>query len=151
MEDLSSGVLEAPAEVEVTVEKQKIERTDAIRAGDRLRQIKSRAAKAAREKVVAYKWDSNQEPTKSEALEILGTRIKNQHVAETVYDIAVEVAVQHDLTANRFFFANGLQQTLLSTKGREQPLVMEHEALVASEVLHWGDLYAIWDISVSHR
>jgi hypothetical protein len=126
-------------------------RTDAIRAGDRLRQIKSRTAKKAREKITAYKWDSSQEPTRSEALEILGTRIKNQHLAETCYEIALKVADQHDLTANRFYFANGLQQTILSTKGREQPLVMDHEAVVASEVIHLGDLFGIFDYSVSWR
>jgi hypothetical protein len=148
MEEISSGVLEVEADAPVAP---KPERTDAVRAGDRARQIKSRAAKAAREKIVAYKWDSSQEPTRSEALSILGSRIKNEHVAETVYEIALKVAEQHDLVANRFYFANGLQQTLLSTKGREQPLAMDHEALVTSEVLHRGDLYAIWDVSVAPR
>jgi hypothetical protein len=150
MEDVITRVPEAATPTAV-VAPDKPARTDAIRAGDRLRQIKSRAAKAAREKVVAYKWDSNQEPTKSEAYDILRTRIKNEHVVETVYDISLKVAEEHDLTANRFFFANGLQQTLLSTKGHEQPLVMEHDALVASEVLHRGDCYAIWDVSVAPR
>jgi hypothetical protein len=149
MEDVST-VLEAEAPT-VTVEKPKVERTDAIRAGDRLRQIKSRSAKAARDKIVAYRWDSSQEPTRSEALSILGTRVKSQHVAEVVYEIALKVAEQHDLIANRFYFANGLQQTILSTKGREQPLVMDHGALVSSEVLHRGDLFAIYDVSVAPR
>jgi hypothetical protein len=58
---------------------------------------------------------------------------------------------QSDLVANRFYFANGLQQTILSTKGREQPLVLDHEAVVTSEVIHKGDLFAIFDYSVSWR
>src|SRR5258708_21421351 len=52
-------------------------------------------------------------------------RSKNQHVAKTVYEIALKVASQHDLVANRFFFANGLQQTLakknlLATRSRSE-------------------------------
>jgi hypothetical protein len=149
MENLSTGVSEVDTSTDVAPEKPV--RTDAMRADERLRQIKSRTAKKAREKITAYKWDSTQEPTRSEALEILGSRIKNPHVVETCYDLALNAATQHDLVANRFYFANGLQQTILSTKGSEKPLVMDHEALVTSEVLHRGDLYAIWDISVSHR
>ena len=69
MDEVNIGVSEVDAPAEVTDEKpEKVVRTDAIRAGDRLRQIKSRSAKRAREKVVAYKWDSSQEPTRSEAL-----------------------------------------------------------------------------------
>jgi hypothetical protein len=148
MEEVSIGV---PEVATPAVTSDKPVRTDAIRAGDRLRQIKSRTAKKQREKITAYRWDSSQEPTRSEALEILGTRIKNQHVAETCYEIALKVADQHDLIANRFYFANGLQQTILSTKGREQSLVMDHEAVVKSEVIHRGDLFAIFDYSVSWR
>jgi hypothetical protein len=148
MEDVSTRVPEAATS---TVVVEKPTRTDAMRADERLRQIKSRTAKKAREKITAYKWDSNQEPTRSEALEILGSRMKNPHCIETCFEIALKVASQHDLVANRFYFANGLQQTILSTKGREQSLFLDHEAVVSSEVLYLGDLYAIFDLSVSWR
>jgi hypothetical protein len=94
MEDVSTSVLEVATP---RVAPDKPERTDAIHAGDRMRPIKSRTAKKQCEKITAYKWDSPQEPTRSEALEILGTRITNQHVVETCYDLALEVATRHNL------------------------------------------------------
>ena len=118
-----------------------------------LRAIKSRSAKKAREKAVNYKWNSTSELTRSEGLEILSTRITNPHVREVCYDLAVEAADVNQVPFNRFLLAHGLQKVLESKQARtEVQLVMEDAAeAIPSEVIHTGDLYAIWDFSVSSR
>jgi hypothetical protein len=118
-----------------------------------LRAIKSRSAKKAREKAVNYKWNSTSELTRREGLEILSTRITNPHVREVCYDLAVEAADANQIPLNRFLLAHGLQKTLESKNARaEAQLKMEDSTeVIPSEVIHIGDLYAIWDFSVSWR
>jgi hypothetical protein len=118
-----------------------------------LRAIKSRSAKKAREKAVNYKWNATSELTRSEGLEILSTRITNPHAREVCYDLAVEAADVNQIPFNRFLLAHGLQKTLESKNARaEVPLVMDDATeVIPSEVIHVGDLYAIWDFSVSWR
>ncbi len=118
-----------------------------------LRAIKSRSAKKAREKAVNYKWNATSELTRSEGLEILSTRITNPHAREVCYDLAVEAADVNQIPFNRFLLAHGLQKTLESKNARaEVRLVMEDATeVIPSEVIHVGDLHAIWDFSVSWR
>jgi hypothetical protein len=146
--DVSIRVLDAPAEVS----KVKVDRTDAMRINDRLRQVKCRTAKVQREQVTAYKVESKQVPTKSEACEILAKRgMKNPHLIEVNYELALSAATALDVIPNRYYFQNGLGRTLASTKGHEKLLEIDHDALVSSETLTNGELFGLFDYSVSWR
>jgi hypothetical protein len=111
-------------------------------------QDKSRAKKKAQ----SFVYNSKLAATKSEALELLEQRILNPHVREVCYDLGLEAAEAAGVIPNKFFWQNGLTQALASKKaGEPQPLVLEHQAIITSEVIHQGDAYAIWDCSVSWR
>src|SRR5713226_7900745 len=96
------------------------------------------------------KLNSDYIPSKSEAKEILGTRIINQHVIDTCYDLGLLAAERHNIPANIFFWTNGLQQTLTSLEQKkEQLLDIKHDEIVDGETIHRGDLYSLWDLSIS--
>ncbi len=82
----------------------------------------------------------------------MAQRIANPHVREVCYDLAVECAESTGIFPNRFFFAHGYQRSVESRKGRKEVfLAVDPTVIIPSEVVHQGDLYAIWDYSVSWR
>jgi len=119
---------------------------------------KWRAKEKQKEEKKAAKFNSDYIPSKSEAKEILETRIINQHVIDTCYDLGLLAAERHGIPANEFFWANGLQQSLASiAKKKEQLLGIEqlsgikYDEAVDGEVIHCGDLFALYDYSISWR
>jgi len=119
------------------------------------RERKARHDAKARDKknAKAYVYNSPQEPTKNEALEILkGRGLKHQHVLKTVYDLLLEASQANDIAPNRFLFANGVQQALASYDTREsKPLETIPAEPVVGELLDRPSLYALWDASISWR
>lgn len=91
-------------------------------------------------------------PTKQEAKEYLSQRIVNEHVIDTCYDLGVIAAERHGVPTNKFFWLHGLQKTLESfDKKQEQFLDIKYDDEVDGETIHLGDLYGIWDFSISWR
>jgi hypothetical protein len=122
------------------------------KAYQNLRTLRSRTMKRQRKQAESYKFGSAAEVSKADALEILSTRIVNPHVREVAYELALEAAAANNLPVNRFFLANGLQKTLESKRARaEVRLDIDPKPEIRSEVIHTGDLHAIWDYSVSWR
>jgi hypothetical protein len=119
---------------------------------DRIRKQESRERQRQSKQAESYKYNSANIPTKAEAIEVLGQRIQNLHVIDVAYDLGVLAAERHGITANRFFWVNGLQQTLKSKDQRkEQPLELNHTEEVEGELTSRGDLFALWDYSISWR
>jgi hypothetical protein len=118
-----------------------LERTNKFRAKERGKQEKKNA-----------KFNSDYIPSKGEAKEILSIRIINQHVIDTCYDLGILAAERLHIPANIFFWTNGAQETLASLEQKkEQLLDIQHDEEIDGEVVHRGDLYALWDYSISWR
>lgn len=123
-----------------------------LREYNRLAAQKSRDKKAAKKAIESLKYDSKIEAKKDEALELLSQRIQNEHVRNVCFDLGVEAAKQLGLVANKFYWAHGLTQTLVSAKEKTSKfLELEHTAIIPSEVIHKGDCYGIWDYVISWR
>jgi hypothetical protein len=119
---------------------------------DRVRKQESRERQKQSKQAESYKYTSTNIPTKPEAIEVLEQRIQNLHVVNVAYDLGVLAAERHGIPANRFFWANGLQQTLKSKdQRREQPLELDHAAEVDGELVSRGDLFGLFDYSISWR
>ena len=104
-------------------------------------------AKDAKDKTAAA-YNSPAEPTKNEALQILGERgIRNEHIQNTVYKMLLVAALNNRITANRFLFQNGLQQTLASMEGRRAlPLELENpNDYPEGELSTRAELHAVMD------
>jgi len=98
------------------------------------------------------KYSSPVVPTKNEAKEVLSQRIENSHVVDTCYDLGLIAAERNGIPANRFFWSNGLQNTLASrSQKKEQLLVPQPKAEVPNEVIFHDDLFALYDYSISWR
>jgi hypothetical protein len=119
----------------------------------RERKARSDAKTRDAKNVKAYVYNSPQEPTKNEALEILkGRGLKHQHVIATVYNLLIEAAQANDIAPNRFLFQNGVQQALASYDAKEaKPLDSVPCEPVVGELLDRASLYALWDASISWR
>ena len=126
-----------------TPERQEYERTQKAIQRERL---------AEKKQLEGLKYNAKVTVTKADALELLAQRIANPHVREVCYDLAVECAESTGIFPNRFFFAHGYQRSVESRKGRKEVfLAVDPTVIIPSEVVHQGDLYAIWDYSVSWR
>jgi hypothetical protein len=70
------------------------------------------------------RYDSKSLPTEDEAVQILVDRgIRSGHIAETVYKLAMTASEMLSLIPNRFYFSNGVEQTLASYVAKSpQPL-----------------------------
>src|SRR5205823_6660183 len=89
--------------------------TKAFRKYQSAKQHQTRARKGARKGVIDGSYDSNTEPTKAEAKEILTARgLKNPHVIDVCYHVALSAAERTGITPNRFLFRNGIAKTLAS-------------------------------------
>lgn len=107
---------------------------------------------AAKKSAEGLKYNSKVKVTKADALELLGQRIQNDHVCEVAYDLALKCAAETGVFPNRFFFAHGYQKTLESQAAKtEKFLEIEQGRVIESEVIAQGDLYAIFDYSISWR
>ena len=73
--------------------------------------------------------------------------IRNEHIQNTVYKMLLVAALNNRITANRFLFANGLQQTLASIEGRRsQPLTLENpNDYPEGELSTRAELHAVMD------
>jgi predicted phage terminase large subunit-like protein len=125
---------------------------DGLREYNRVKQQESRERKTAKKAVESLKHTSKLEVTKKDALEILAQRVHNPHVREVCYELALKCAAATGLPVNRYLFAHGYQKLIESQQAKTQQfLEMDDSAIIPSEVIHQGDLYAIWDYSVSWR
>jgi hypothetical protein len=114
---------------------------------------KSRAKKADKKRIADYVYDSKSLPDEDEAMQILLDRgIRSGHIAETVYNLAMVASEMLGLTANRFFFANGIDKTLASYAAKTaQPLPEIEDAWYPGERIRVRDLHSIWDFGMSWR
>jgi hypothetical protein len=153
MEEVGSGVPNVAAPLNTVMGKPLKDLThEENKRYQNLRAIKSRTAKKQREKAANYRFGSTGDVPKSEGMEILAARITNPHVREVCYQLAMEAADANQLPFNRFLLAHGLQKTLASKNARtEIHLELDPSPEIRSEVIHTGDLHAIWDYSVSWR
>jgi hypothetical protein len=116
-----------------------------------------RARQKKKKLAAVYKFDSDLEPTKTEAKKILEARIENAHTLDTVYDLLIRAAEQLGISANAFLFQNGIMATLQSIEQKKKSFEEKKPQLIAeipdepvvSELLNRSELYAIWDSSVS--
>jgi hypothetical protein len=123
------------------------ERTEA----DRVRKQKSRAQIAAKKKVEAFEPDSKIECSKADALELLGERMHSEHCIQVAYELGLEAAEKVGVFPNKFFWAHGLTNVVKSTRKSPVTLNIQTDEVIPSEVIHLGDLFGIWDYSVSYR
>src|SRR5437899_8938408 len=73
-----------------------------------------------KKRAASYVYDSAVEPTKAEAKHQLEVRgLKDTQVIDTVYDLLIKAAEKNGVPPNRFLFANGIKQTLLSYEAKE--------------------------------
>src|SRR5208283_4511300 len=98
-----------------------------------------------------FVYNSGIEPTKHEAKDLLTARgITNHHVVDVVYKALVREAAAQDIPANRFLFANGMKQALLSYEKKEaRPLQDITPDYVETELLNRAELYALYDACVA--
>jgi hypothetical protein len=124
-----------------------------FRAYNLAKTAKSRAKQAEKQKKADYIFDSKTLPKESEIMEILeGRGIKTGHIARTVYNLAATAAEMLGLTPNRFYFQNGVEQTLASYAAKQaQPLQEIEDKWYPGERIRVRDLHAIWDFSMSWR
>ena len=110
-------------------------------------------AKQKRKKLAAaYKFDSDLEPTKSEAKNILEARIQNGHVIDTVYDLLMQAAEQMGISANCYLFQNGVMATLRSLQEKQEHTITEiSDEPVSGELLTRSELYALYDAGIAWR
>jgi hypothetical protein len=104
-------------------------------------------------KTSSFVYDSATEPTKPEAKRLLEERgMKNQHVIDLCYDLALVAAEQNGLPANRFLFQNGIHKTLESYE-RKAPHALDSvpDDEVAGELLNRAELYALYDFGFWRR
>src|SRR6266403_449506 len=139
--------------VDVVVQPARSEEEERKRKEDQNRRAKkSRDKKNAKKQAEGLKYNSKVEVTKQDALELLGERIQNDHVREVAYDLALKCAAETGVFPNRFFFAHGYQRLIESQQARtEKFLEINQDQIIESEVITQGDLYAIFDYSVSWR
>jgi hypothetical protein len=114
---------------------------------------KSRTKKAEQKKLADFIYNSQTKPNEAEAIEILEDRgIRTGHIAQTVYKLAVIAAEMLGIFPNRFYFANGVEQTLAShAKKSSQPLPEIEDAWYPGERTRVRDLHALWDFGMAWR
>ncbi len=80
---------------------------------------RSRTKRKEKAQQASFVFNSSTEPTKAEAKEILSARgLKNAHVLNLCYDLALVAAEQNNVPANRFLFQNGIRKMLESYQSK---------------------------------
>jgi hypothetical protein len=99
------------------------------------------------DQLAAVGYSNKVEPTKRGALEILSERIENAHVADKVFSLGVIAANHHRIPANRYFWTNGLRNTLVSLRDQKEYLLTpaQPKTEVQNELLYYNDLQALYD------
>jgi hypothetical protein len=111
-----------------------------------------RAKQKKKKLAAAYKYDSQIEPSKTEAKKILEARIQNTHVLETTYDLLIQAAEQMGIAANCFLFQNGVTATLRSLQEKQPEEITETvDDPVVGELLTRSELFALYDASIAWR
>jgi hypothetical protein len=119
------------------------------------REVDTKSRKNRKEKTqrASFVFDSATEPTKAEAKEILAARgLKNLHVIDVCYELALSVAEQTGVTPNRFLFQNGIAKTLASY-AQKTPQLLEPvpEESGLGELSNRAELMCLHDFSVAWR
>jgi hypothetical protein len=111
------------------------------------RKTVNREKRKDKKKATTFVYDSTTEPTKAEAKELLAARgIKNQHILNLCYDLALVAAEQNNLPANRFLFQNGVRAVWESREHKvPKPLDLIPDEEVAGELLNRAELFALYD------
>ncbi|MGB7729588.1 MAG: hypothetical protein WBL50_16275 [Candidatus Acidiferrum sp.] len=105
--------------------------------------------RAAGKKTANFAYDSNVEPPKPEAKELLRQRgIENEHVVDLCYDLAQLAATKNNVPANRFLFQHGIRARLARKPGAKAPAAIEPTTeWVPGELLNRAELFAIYDFA----
>lgn len=116
-------------------------------------QKKSRPKQKERKQAASFVYDSDTLPTKPEAKKILADRgLRNPHVIDVCYELALQAAEHADVPANRFLFQNGIAKMLESYDKKEpQALPPVSEEAVVGELNNHAELVAIHDYSIAWR
>jgi hypothetical protein len=111
------------------------------------------AKKTDKRKASSFVYDSTTEPTKPEGKELLRARgLKNEHVIDLCYDMALSVAEQVGIPANRFLLANGVSKALASyTQKAPQLLEPVPAEPIVGELSNLAELKCIHDFSIAWR
>jgi hypothetical protein len=119
---------------------------------ERVHKTHQREVAKQKKSAESAKYTSNVVPSKAEAKEYLASRIPNQHVIDTCYDLGLIAAERLGITANKFMWLHGVQKLLQSmNEKRECFLDIKHDEVVQGETIYLGDLYFLWDMSISWR
>jgi len=127
------------------------------RAAAKRRQKKAREKKREQREEIAAEiavndYTDGKVLAKEDALEVLEDRGISPERIDLVYGLATEAARQNELTANEFFFRNGIRKMQESvTAGRPVLLDEITEEDVVGMLDTRSDLYALWDYSCSWR
>jgi hypothetical protein len=107
----------------------------------------TRTKRADKKKAASFVYDSATEPTKAEGKELLASRgIKNAHILDLCYDLALVAAEQNSIPANRFLFQNGIRAVWESREAEApKPLDLIPDEGVAGELLNRAELFALYD------
>ncbi len=151
VEEVSLSETTAPKKRKKTGGRTKILGTRALT--DAERQHRHRAKVDAEELIENSVYDSPVEPSKKDILKILADRqITNNHVLDVLLTLGQQVAEQHDITPNRFFWTHGIVQTLKSLELKAiQPLPEVVNEFIPGELLNGPTLHALFDLAIAWR
>jgi hypothetical protein len=104
-----------------------------------------------KKKSQGFVYNSNDEPTKAVAKELIAERgVNHPHVIDTTYKLLLRAAEDHQIPANRFLFQNGLKATLASYQAKKaQPAEPISTDNIPGELLTRAELYALYDASIA--
>jgi hypothetical protein len=114
---------------------------------------KSRTKRKEKTQQASFVYSSATEPTKAEAKDILAARgLKNPHVIDICYELALKAAEQTNVTPNRFLFQNGIAKTLASYD-LKSPQLLEPvpEEPVVGQLSNHAELVCLHDFSIAWR
>ena len=125
----------------------------AVKAYNNAAQSKSRPKQKAKKQAASYVFDSTVEVTKADAKKILAERgLKNPHIVDVCYDLALQAAESAGIPANRFLFQNGIVKARESREAGEPRTLPEiPNESVAGELSNRAELVCIHDFSVAWR
>jgi len=112
------------------------------------------ASKSAdKKKATSFVYSSDTLPTKPEGKELLRARgLKNEHVIDLCYEMALSAAEQVGIPANRFLFQNGVAKALASYDQKAPQLLEPVPAEpVVGELSNLAELKCIHDFSIAWR
>ncbi len=147
--EVSAAVLVGKEAVTAAKKREKDMTADEVKEYNRSAQKKTREKKAKKAEKESRECFSAVEVSKKDAKRILldERQIQNDHVADTIVELAEVAARHYRIPFNAHLFTHGLRATLNAREAEEviAPLAIPAEE-VNGEILHRTDLYALWDV-----